>query len=75
IRTERPKSFHQAMQLFWLYATMASVINYGRMDDVLGEYLQNDLDSGVITYDQAKRYVKNLWTMIENKRTTVNGRV
>ena len=75
IRTERPKSFHQAMQLFWLYATMASVINYGRMDDVLGEYLQNDLDSGVITYEQAKRYVKNLWTMIENKRTTVNGRV
>lgn len=75
IRTEPPKSFHQAMQLFWLYATFAGVINYGRMDDVLGEYLQNDLDKQVISYEQAKAYVKNLWTMIENKRTTVNGRI
>lgn len=75
IRTEPPKSFHQAIQLVWLYAIMAGVINYGRLDDVLGEYLQKDLNEGVITYEEAKRYVKSLWTMIENKRTTVNGRV
>ncbi len=30
-----PASFSQALQLFWLYALLAGVINYGRLDDVL----------------------------------------
>ncbi|MBQ9036682.1 MAG: pyruvate formate lyase family protein [Erysipelotrichaceae bacterium] len=75
IRTEKPTNFHQALQAVWLYALMAGCINYGRLDDVVGEFLQNDLDNGVITYEEAHDIVKSLWTMIENKRTTVNGRV
>lgn len=75
IRTDKPQTFHQALQLFWLYALLAGVINYGRIDDVLGIYLKNDLDNGVITYNDAKRMVASLWLLIENKRTTVNGRI
>ena len=33
IRTEKPVSFHEALQLLWLYALLAGVINYGRLDD------------------------------------------
>lgn len=75
IRKDPPQTFHQALQLVWLYAIMAGIINYGRLDDVTGSFLKRDLDNGTLTYEQAKRYVKCLWTMIENKRTTVNGRV
>ena len=75
IREEPPKTFHQAIQIVWLYAILAGIINYGRLDDVVGIFLKHDLDTGYITYDKAKEYVKCLWTMIENKRTTVNGRV
>lgn len=75
VRTRPPETFHQALQLFWLYALCAGCINYGRLDIVLGPFLKRDLDSGVITDDDAYRYVKSLWTMIENRRTTVNGRV
>ena len=75
IREEPPKTFHQAIQIVWLYAILAGIINYGRLDDVVGTFLKHDLDTGYITYDKAKEYVKCLWTMIENKRTTVNGRV
>lgn len=75
IQNDPPHSFHQALQLVWLYAILAGIINYGRLDDVVGGYLKHDLDNGIITYAQAKSYVKCLWTLIENKRTTVNGRV
>lgn len=75
IRENKPQTFHQALQLFWLYALCAGCINYGRMDVVLGPYLKHDIDSEIIDEDDAYRYLKSLWWMIENRRTTVNGRI
>ena len=75
IRRDRPTNFHDALQLIWLYALLAGVINYGRLDDLLGPFLARDLESGALTEEQAYQYVMSLWMMIENRRTTVNGRV
>lgn len=75
IKYHKPETFHQALQLFWIYALCAGVINYGRMDDVLGPYLKHDIETGKLNDEQAYRYIKSLWTMIENRRTTVNGRI
>lgn len=75
IQSEKPKTFHQALQLFWIYALCAGVINYGRMDVVLGPYLKKDIDNGIIDEDEAYKYIKSLWLLIENRRTTVNGRI
>lgn len=75
IRTDKPETFHEALQLFWLYALLAGVINYGRLDDFLGPYVAADLAAGRLTEQEAYDYVRSLWTMIENRRTTVNGRV
>lgn len=75
IKEKKPGTFHEAMQLFWLFALLAGVINYGRLDDYLGPYLVADLESGRLTDKEAYRYIHSLWTMIENRRTTVNGRI
>lgn len=75
IKNDKPQTFHEAMQLFWLYALLAGVINYGRLDDYLGPYLVDDLAAGRLTEDEAYGYIYSLWTMIENRRTTVNGRI
>ena len=75
IKHEKPQTFHQALQLFWLYALVAGVINYGRMDDVLGPFLKADLEAKRLDEETAYRYLKSLWKMIENRRTTVNGRI
>ena len=75
IQNRAPETFVEALQLFWLYALLAGVINYGRLDDLLGPYLAADLKSGRLTESEAYDYIKSLWTMIENRRTTVNGRV
>lgn len=75
IQTEPPSTFMEALQLFWLYALLAGVINYGRMDDVLGPFLKRDLENGTLTEAEAFALLKSLWTLIENRRTTVNGRI
>ena len=71
IKEKKPGTFHEAMQLFWLFALLAGVINYGRLDDYLGPYLVADLKSGRLTDEEAYRYIHSLWTMIENRRTTL----
>jgi len=75
IKNDPPVTFHQALQLLWLFALLAGVINYGRLDDYLGPYLSADLREKRITEDEAYEYIRSLWTMIENRRTTVNGRI
>ena len=75
IKTGKPTTFHEAMQLIWLYALLSGVINYGRLDDYLGPYLVADINSGRLTDKEAYDYILSLWTMIENRRTTVNGRI
>ena len=72
IKEHKPVTFHQALQLFWLYALCAGCINYGRMDMVLGPYLKKDMDAGRLTEEKALEYIASLWKMIENRRTTVN---
>ncbi len=75
IREEPPKTFTQALQLFWLYALVSGCINYGRLDDLLGSYLVSDMEQGILTEHDAYEILRSLWTMIENRRTTVNGRI
>lgn len=75
IKSDKPTSFIAAMQLAWLYSTLAGVVNFGRMDDYLGTYLVADLELGAITEEEAIRYIKSQWQLIEVKRTNVNGRV
>ena len=75
IKNNKPETFHQALQLFWIYALCSGAINYGRMDVVLGPFLKNDIDNNVITEEDAYHYLKSLWLLIENRRTTVNGRI
>lgn len=75
IKDNPPSTFAEALQLLWLYALLAGVINYGRLDDFLGPFLVKDLREGRLTEAEAYRYIRSLWTLIENRRTTVNGRI
>ena len=75
IKTDKPETFVESLQLIWLFALLSGVINYGRLDDYLGPYLVADMESGRLSEDEAYQYLHSLWTMIENRRTTVNGRI
>lgn len=75
IRDGKAQTFHQAIQQAWLFALLAGCINYGRLDDYVGPFLVADLAAGTIDEQTAHDYLVSLWTMIENRRTTVNGRI
>ncbi|MFA9496041.1 MAG: pyruvate formate lyase family protein [Candidatus Bathyarchaeota archaeon] len=65
--TEGPaKSFHDAVQLFWLCTVVMAVesqgcLPIGRLDYDLWPYLKADLDSGAISLDDAQELVDCLW--------------
>jgi pyruvate-formate lyase len=75
VEEKRPNSFVSAMQLAWLYSSVSGVVNYGRMDDYLGDYLVSDIEKGILTEQEAIEYIESQWRLIEVKRTNVNGRV
>lgn len=75
ITQEKPAHLWEAIQLMWLYSLVADVRNLGRMDVYLGDFYVNDLKSGVLTEDQALRYLESLWQLIADRNTRVHGRV
>ncbi|MGD8109211.1 pyruvate formate lyase family protein [Vibrio sp. TRT 17S01] len=75
IRRDKPQTFLQGIQLSWLFSLCAGVVNYGRMDDYLGDLLAADLETGRITKRQAIDYIRSHYRLIEARKTTVNGRV
>lgn len=75
IHNDKPTTMISAMQLAWLYSSLSGVVNYGRMDDYLGDYLVNDLKTGRLSEAEAMDLIESQWRLIEVKRTNVNGRV
>lgn len=75
IKTDKPKSLIEGIELAWLFSLLSAVVNYGRMDDYLGDLLAKDLEKGILTEREAIEYIKCLFKLIEARKTTVNGRV
>ena len=75
IATEAPESFLEAIQLAWLYSLISGVLNYGRMDDYLGDYLARDLAAGRITEAEVLDVLCCLWRLIDERKTVFHGRV
>jgi len=75
-----PQTFLEALQLFWLYAVHSGTWNYGRLDDFLGPFLADDLETGRITEAHALRLLQSLWRLITacdcqyNNRVFIGGR-
>lgn len=75
ITTDKPGNLREAIQLMWLYILISGTFNYGRLDVILGDYLAADLESGLLTMDQAQELFNGFWRLIVARKTTWNGRV
>lgn len=75
ITKSAPSTFLEAIQLSWLYSLISGVLNYGRMDDYLGDFLVRDYERGILTENEALNYVKSLWKLIADRNTVFHGRV
>ncbi len=62
-----PETFHEALQALWFLFVLlqaesnASSFSPGRMDQYLYPYLRKDLDSGVLTLQEAQLLLEHLW--------------
>ncbi len=60
-----PRSFHEAVQSLWfMYAFQRLMGNWsgiGRIDEMLGPYLEKDLAEGVLTMDEAREILAHFW--------------
>ncbi|CUP11416.1 pyruvate formate-lyase [Clostridium baratii] len=64
---EPSDSFYEAVQSMWFVHLILQIesnghsLSYGRMDQYLYPYLENDLENGNITEDKAVELLTNLW--------------
>ena len=75
ISEKPPSSFYEAAQLAFLYAMAAESYNYGRMDMYLGDFLVRDLESGILSRDEALSLLISLWRLMIDRKTTWDARV
>ncbi len=70
-----PESYHQGLQLVWLYSLAALPKNYGRMDVYLGDLLAHDLDSGILSDDKALDITVGFFELIFARGNNFNNRM
>lgn len=75
ITKHKPNNFFEAIQLCYLYAQYSGSINYGRMDEYLGNFYQSDLTSGMIVKNEAIRMFCSLFKMMEANHRVTDSRV
>lgn len=61
IQHNPPKTFLEGVQLMWIYSVSSDLMNYGRMDDYLGQLYADDIDAGRITEEDAVEIVLGLY--------------
>ena len=65
VPTEPPTSFHEAVQALWMAFAFARLTGnwpgIGRLDVLLGKYLEEDLAEGVLTLDEAREILAHFF--------------
>jgi pyruvate-formate lyase len=75
ISQNKPATLLEAIQLMFIYNSISGSLNFGRMDEYLGDFLCNDLDSGKLNKQQAQGLINGLWKMIIARNTVFDGRL
>lgn len=70
-----PASFHEALQLAWLYSLLAPAIELGRVDVYLGDWYVHDIDNDVITGDEALAMMQCFFRHVDHLNCETDGRV
>jgi len=60
-----PEDFHEALMSLWFMFSFQRLCGnwpgIGRIDEMLGPYLKNDLERGVIDLDEARELIAHFW--------------
>jgi pyruvate-formate lyase len=75
IQERAPRSLQEALQLVWIYALMAPLIEFGRLDEYLGDLYVHDVDGGMLTEAEALALCQSFFRLIDHLDCETDGRV
>ncbi|HGJ64910.1 TPA: hypothetical protein ENS27_05905 [bacterium] len=61
LANRKPTSFHSALQLFWFVHIFGGRGCIGRFDQWMYPFYKNDIDSGIMTQEEAQELLECLW--------------
>ncbi len=61
IQHKAPATFLEGLQLMWVYSVCSDLMNYGRMDDYLGDLYAEDLQEGRLTEEEGVQLILGLY--------------
>ncbi len=67
-----PCSFYEGVLLHWFIMQFADYDSFGRYDQYLYPLYKNDIDSGVMTREEAKSYVKDMMRRVDDNGNIIN---
>ena len=70
-----PRSMHEGLQLAWIYGIMAPLIEYGRLDVYIGDLYAHDVDTGVLSQEEAVDLTRSFFRLIDHLDCETDGRV
>jgi len=65
ISTRPPRTFREALQLYWFTSLLDEVDDPGRFDQYLFPFYRDDLAAGRMTREQARDLVEELWFKLD----------
>lgn len=71
----RPETFREAIQLVIIYNMIDGAREWGRMDDYLALFYQQDIESGLIDEEEAIRLLTSFWQLMIVKEQVTDDRV
>jgi pyruvate-formate lyase len=75
LRERAPASLAEGFQLVWLYSLLSGSINYGRLDEALGDLLAAELEEGSLDWEGAVSLALDFWRAMDERGTTWDARV
>ena len=75
IAAHEPSSMLEALQLVWIYGIMAPLLQFGRMDEYLGDWYVHDIDNGIITEEEALEMIQSYFRQIDSLDSETDCRV
>ena len=75
IAQNKPETFKEGLQLFWIYAIVSDLIDYGRMDVYLGDLYAQDIDNGTLSEEEGIKWLSSLYTHFKTMNKIYDCRV
>jgi pyruvate-formate lyase len=75
IAISKPQTLREAIQLSYLYCQFSGSLNFGRIDEYLGDFLANDMEKGRLDEESAIELIGDYWKMISYRNRMFDSRI